>query len=65
MQPWKGAQQQIAFIKNTPSDCLRDQKPNKKKRGVHAESVSVITYGYKRTVISDYERPNHIKEVHI
>lgn len=44
MQPWKGAQQQIAFIKNTPRDCLRDQKTTTKKR-VHAESVSVITHG--------------------
>lgn len=40
MQPWKGAQQQIAFIKTTPRDCLRDQKTTtKKKKRVHAESV--------------------------
>lgn len=39
MQPWKGAQQQIAFIKTTPRDCLRDQKTTTKKKRVHAESV--------------------------
>lgn len=60
MQPWKGAQQQIAFIKNSPRDCLRDQKTTTKKR-VHAESVSVITRGWKRTVSSEYEHCNHMK----
>lgn len=35
------------------------------KKNAHAESVSVIAYGYKRIASSAYDRWDHMKKAHI